>query len=874
MNDLRYSARAFLRAPGLALALLMTIALGVGSNAAVYGFANGLMARNVPLGLQQDVVSLFSRDAQRSAALSYDEYLALKGHTGVFDWIGVVRETHRTLVRDGQSTIVAVASVTPELTTLLNLPLGSGSVISYRLWQTAFKGKADGNGTKIRIDDVSDRVAAIAPEWLDGLYAGTAIDVWTPLREEALEDVDRTSRSFWVLARLHPNVTIEKARAALNAGRNGPSEIGVSRYSGMTPEMAEGLARITSLLGLGSAAVLFIACANVASFLLGRASARAHETSVCVALGATRERLMRQLLSDSVLISATGAAGGVLLAFWTSDVIPALFFEEDAERLTFAPDVSWILLTAALCAVVMTACGLLPLLEVRHDRPATVLQRESSGPSRRTRRLRAALVITQMTCCCVLVISTTFLLHGFRWSLRTGVGRELGDAVLVTVEASPEKGLRYFEEVEAVAQSLAGVSELTWAGRLPGGRPVWQSLRIDPARSPLRDVTILAAVFTRDSLRLVTLPPASGRMFGIRDTARSCRVAVVNEQAAQQLFGGVSAGRTVLDSGDQRIEVIGVVAARKDDGSRVVPTLYYYPDQKGEPYDWVGPSRFRAPAGPLRNAVLDANVVSPNYFDRMGFRMIRKSALAVPCRGAVINQQAADRYFGDDPIGSAVIDTAGRRTEIVGVVQSPPLHTFQRAAEPAIFYPMHEDFTPRMTLILRTGRVDEAWLTALRRRLEGVPGARAAPIVKTLETYLRQTALAPLRVATVLVAAFATIALALGVLGLYSALSDAARQRRREVALRIALGAQGWRIIRQVVEEGVRLAATGMAAGLLVSVVAIQLLRGLAPSGVPLNVWVWLAAPFVLLGVVAVASVLPAFRALAVDPLMITRADN
>jgi len=88
------------------------------------------------------------------------------------------------------------------------------------------------------------------------------------------------------------------------------------------------------------------------------------------------------------------------------------------------------------------------------------------------------------------------------------------------------------------------------------------------------------------------------------------------------------------------------------------------------------------------------------------------------------------------------------------------------------------------------------------------------------------------------------------------------------------LGAQGWRIIRQVVEEGVRLAATGMAAGLLVSVVAIQLLRGLAPSGVPLNVWVWLAAPFVLLGVVAVASVLPASRALAVDPLMITRADN
>jgi ABC-type antimicrobial peptide transport system permease subunit len=109
---------------------------------------------------------------------------------------------------------------------------------------------------------------------------------------------------------------------------------------------------------------------------------------------------------------------------------------------------------------------------------------------------------------------------------------------------------------------------------------------------------------------------------------------------------------------------------------------------------------------------------------------------------------------------------------------------------------------------------------------------------------------------------------------LYSALSDAARQQRREIALRIALGAQGWRIIRQVVAEGGRLALIGTAAGMLMSVVAVQWLRGVSPTGVPLEVWIWLAAPIVLLAAVVAASILPAVRALAIDPLVITRDES
>lgn len=879
LNDLRYSVRSFLRTPGSTIALVGSIALGVGSNAAVHGFANGLNRRQSPLTTQDRVVSFFHRDAQRSAAaFSYDDFLSLKNRPELFEWIGAVRETRASLVHHGQSVVVSVASATPEIAALFNFSLRDGSVISYRLWQTEFNGQSGVSGTRIRVDDVMERVTGIAPDWLDGLFAGSAVDIWTAWRDETLETTDRTSRNYWVLARLRAGVSLTHLHAVLNTGGDGSNEIAVARYTGMTPETMDGMSRINGLLALASAAVFFIACANVAAFMLGRATARSRETSVRVALGASRRRLAGQLLSDSVLIALVGGGFGLLLAVWTADAVPALFFTEDAEHLVFAPDTTRILLTAAACVAVTVLCGLLPLLETRDDRPAAVLQRESSGPSIRTGRLRALLVIGQMACCFMLVVSTGFLLHGFRWSLQTALGRNLENALLAIVHASHGAGLRYFEEIEAAASSYGGISESAWVGRLPGSRPVWEAVRIVPATSPQRDVTIRIEAFTPDSLSLVTLPPVSGRMFAGRDTPHTCRVAIVNPEAAEELFGGDAVGRVVQDEASQRVEIVGVVATRTTHPeSRAVPTLYYYSTQRGAPYDWVGQSRFRvATTQKLSTAVLDAHVVSPDYFRMIGVpstagRLFSGRQGSAECRVAVVNQEAADRYFGGSAVGAAVIDTEGRRTEIIGVVQSAALQVFQRAGEPAIYYPMAEDFTPRMTLILRAAQVSDDVLRTLQQRLQLIPGGREQPVVKALEAHLRQTALAPLRIVTVLVSTFSIIALTLAVLGLYSALSDSARQRRREIALRIVLGAQGWRVIQHVIGEGGRLAAAGTALGILLSAAAVRFLAQMAPGDVPVNVWTWLAAPLMLLGAVLVASVVPAIRALAVDPLVITR---
>lgn len=884
--DFRYSARSLTRTPGLVLTLLLTIALGIGGNASVVGFVRGLVTRDLPLPGIDTVVSLFARDSQNAfGPLSYDGYLSLRAQRDAFDSLGAVRESQNSVDLAGRSSVMSVAAMTPECADLLHLSPGEGVVISHRVWQNELGGRADVRGELIRIDGVQTHAAGVAPEWLEGLYLGSAVDIWMPLQEASLQGIDRRSRIFWALGRLRPGISANRAEAVVNATRSGPDVIAVLLYTGMTPEVAGGMSRIRTLLPAAAGAVFLIACANVATFLLSRASARSHETSVRVALGAGRGQLARQLLSDSVLISVAGGAFGVLLAVWTTHLVPALFFEQDAEQLVFTPDLVGIVAASAACAGITVVCGLVPLFEIRHDRPAAVLQRENTGPSKAMSRLRAGLVVAQMTCCCLLVISTGLLLQGFRTALQTSLGHRLGQSILATFKAPlgfnrPDLGLKYFHDAEQLAMSLPDISGAAWVATLPGSPKVWQSLRVEPPQLPFREVEMDVAAFTPRSLALVTVPPIAGRMFGGADTAQTCTVVIVNEEAAKELFNGDAVGRSIEDPAGQRVVIIGVVATRTVARTAAPshPTIYYYAEQIGTPLDRVGPARFRVPVrpGPGR-AVLEANVVSASYFDAMGLapaagKVFPDDPAPHTCRVGVINQEAAELYFGGNAVGGAVIDGGGHRTEIVGVVHSAVLRASQRRAEPAIYFPMAQDFLPRMTMILDAREANEATLTSVRGRFGAVPGGGpGGPAVTTLEAHLTRTALAPERIATMLMGASAATALTLGVLGLYGAMTDAARQRRREIAVRIALGAQGWRVVGAVLTDGVRLAGAGTIAGMIGSLLVARWLARITPGAGALTLWVWLAGPLVLIGAVAVASVLPARRALSVDPLTIMR---
>ena len=632
------------------------------------------------------------------------------------------------------------------------------------------------------------------------------------------------------------------------------------------PETAKGIARVNTLLRIAAALVFLIACANVAAFLLGRASSRSQETSVRVALGAGLGQLVRGLLADSIVISLSGGLLGALLARWTLIVLPALLFEEDAERLVFAPDVASIVAVSAAGIGITILCGLLPVLAMSHDRPAMVLRRESTGPSIVLRRIRVALVVAQMTSCCVLVVSTAFLLGSLQAALRTNAGQRLGRSILASAQASSLAGLQYFDGVERAARSVSGVSTVAWVASLPGAPVASQTFRIEPQHLPARDITLDVTAFTSSLLELFKL------------TDQACRVAVANEDAARTMFGKETAGRSVEDPGNLPVEIIGVLGRKEGSRTGGGPTLYFEnPSQAGVPAGRTISTRFRVPiATMLERVALDSNIVSRGYFASVGWSLVAGGMAPDPhehvCRFAWLNEEAARLYFHGKPVGTSVIDAHGTRTEIIGVVHSTPLGTFERNAEPAIYFPMSQDWVPYMTLILDSRRNDDPVLAELRSKIEAVPGRGPAPVaVKTFETYLRQSALAALRIATMIIGVSAAIALLLSILGLFGALNDVVRQRRREFAVRIALGAQRRHVIGHVLSEGGRLAFAGVVAGTLGSLLLARILTSVAPVGTAPALWVWMAAPVLLAVAVVLASVLPARRALVVNPVTIMR---
>jgi ABC-type antimicrobial peptide transport system permease subunit len=661
----------------------------------------------------------------------------------------------------------------------------------------------------------------------------------------------------------------------------------VTLASEMTPETAAGLARISALLRAVATAVFVIACANVASLLLSRASARSRETSVRVALGASRAQLTRHVLADSMVVAVAGGAVGVLLTAWTTMLVPVLSFAEDAEQLVFSPDAARILLVIAIGILLTMASGALPLFELRHDQPSRALQREDAGSSTRMRVLSGSLVMMQLALCCVLIVSMAVLEQGLDAALETRVSHRLGMPILVTaqprVRDSPfetaEAGLEYFQRVERAARSAGPIFDAAWVARPPGSRLSSQPVRIEPPDLPTRELTLEVVAVTPELLRGLKMPPVRGRMFGRGDIER-CSVAVVNEQAADLLFDGDPVGRRVTDTSGHHVEIIGVVSTLPASADVVVPPqIFFDAVTHGTPLQHTGPSTFRVPM-PSETAVvmIETNAVSANYFSAMNLPLVTGRTLSDDdglgkCRVGVINQVAADRYFGGHALGGALIDPDGRRTEVVGIVSTPLLRATQREVEPTMFTSMMQDFVPRMTMLLGTRTDIDDTLSSVRRQVGAVEGTddRFPILVRTLDSYLASTALAPERIATTLTAAAAAIALGLGIFGLSGAMADAARTRRRETALRVALGAPAWRIAARVFVDGARLAAGGLMAGAIAAFFVARWVTQITGNEQAIAWWVWLLAPAVLVAAVAVASVFPARDAMAVDPLSIMR---
>jgi ABC-type antimicrobial peptide transport system permease subunit len=877
LSRIRRSARAFARAPGLSLVLLLTIALGVGSNAAVYGFIEGLTHPASPIRDTDRIVSIFQQDRFReAAALSLDEYQQLKDNLGVFEWIGAARIRPAEAMIDGRSEIATVADVTPEVARALALPLDKGAVISHRTLESEFDVGANAIGSRVRIDNLDLTIVGVAPEQLNGLYSDQNIDIWILSKRENPE-AESDWPNVWALGRLRQGILLAHAQTVLCSSSAGLCALHVRPFTGIPPNMARGLARVGTFLDFSAAAVFFIACINVSSFLLGRVFRRSHETSLRIALGATRAELLRELLTDSFVISVAGGTIGLLLGILTAHALPAFLFEEDAGRLNFAPQLLPIFAASLVCVVATALCGIIPVIGTVTDRPWMVLQRESSSPSKVILRLRSVMVVGQIATSCMLVLCTAVLLNGLHSALKTSAGHRLGDPVLLTVQAPrPEIDTSYFSKVEQGAKSVAGLSPLAWTAQLPGNQPTWRTFRIQSPSLQYRDAVMDIAWLTPDSLQMLDSYPIAGRMFGVYDPGR--RVGVVNEVAAAELFGKKTVGMVIRDSADLPIEIIGVIQLKSDAKPQSRPTIYYgYLDQAEAPYP-VRPAHFRVPQAPVGGDIeLSAEVVSANYFRALDMpvlagRMFSSDPRGDGQRGAVINQEAADLYFEGKPLGAGVIDERGIRTQIIGVVRSQVFGTFEQHAEPTIYFPMGQDPLPRMTLMLKDSQWNNTIASDLRHKVESVSRQGSASIaITTLDSQLARSGLAPLRIATLIGSVSAAIALMLSILGLISAQSDAECQLQPERALRIALGAQRWHIVLMVMTNVGRLAVIGTAMGASLSFPLLRLLTTNITGIVSPPLRLWLIAPLLSAAMVTLASVFPAWRASVISPLTIMR---
>jgi putative ABC transport system permease protein len=866
---LRHSARSLLRRPALLLALILSVALGVGSNAAVFAFVSGLVGQRSPL-VDRDarLVTVRAQAGGAPGLLSGDELGAIRAAASVFESVAAAREAVSAIRSDKRTVTAAVATLTSSGGELFQLGISDGAALSPAARKTL------GKVSQVTIDGIEHRTPATSPDWLEGLYIGRPIAAWVLVDDAILLEDGAGGPTLAVFARLRPGVSIDDATAALDAV-HGPGRFVVAGYTGLTPEAAGGLRRLGVLLTAAAAAVLLIAGVNVAVLLLSRASRRSHEMSIRIALGVTRRTLAVGLLLDAVLVVVPGAVAGLIAGVWTAGVIPVLLFEQDAAQLAFAPDTRSAVLAVLACAVIVIGCGMLPLIENRHDRPAEVLRRQA--PHRRSgiSRLQGGLVVVQMAGCCALVVTAALLLHTFQSTLRTQSARGIGERILANVDARTghfraDLGQQFFRQVEASAAALPGVFATAWIARPPGSRPSWHSVSIEPPPSGSREVHARLVPFTPDSIDDVVLPPLEGRMFGGGDVRDGCRVAVLNAAAASAWFDGGAAGRSIESRAGDRFEIVGVVRDVRPQS----PLVYFYPAQ-GEPHAaGTGAAvAFDIPTTRLRRGVLNANAVSDGYFNVMG-GAIRDEAIgpgsATACRTGVLNQAAADLYFNGAAVGGAVIDASGQRTTIAGVVEEPPLRATQRDAPPTIYARMEQEYSPRMTLILAAREAPPAFVAATGRQLNGIAGGSVATIA-TLDEHLSRTALAAERISAVLVAAATVTALALGVLGLHRAVADDLVRRQQEFATRSALGSQTWRLVPVLMRQGARWAAAGAVLGLLAAALIGVWLRGLTGFDGSYAYWAWLTGPAVLAIGVLLASVLPAFKVMRVDPLIVMR---
>jgi putative ABC transport system permease protein len=572
LQDLRFGVRMLLKNPGFTTIAVLTLALGIGANTAIFSVVNAVLLRPLPFKDPAALTTLWSTDVRQSgrqSSISYPDFVDWRAQSQSFERMAVFRTRSFTLTGDSEPARLIGSVVSADIFSLLGIaPLaGRGflaeeeqpgahvTVLSYDLWRRRYNSDPQIVGRNITLDNLNYSVVGIMPDGFQFPLEAETVELWTTIADDAVatEGPAMTSqrglRFLQAIARLKPEVTLAQAQSemeliAQRLERQYPDD-NTHQGIGMRPahEQLVGDVRRPLLLLSGAVGfVLMIACANVANLLLARATARRREIAIRSALGASRRRVIRQLLLESIVLALVSGACGLLLAQWGADMLVALS-PENIPRLHNVSLDGYVLGFALLVSLLTGVCfGLAPALHASRT-DLTEALKEGGREGTRRNRTRSVLVIAEVALALMLMTGAGLLLGSF-WRLsQVNLGFDPGHVLTFRVNLpenkySGQQAVDFFARLQARLQNLPGVNGAGVTFKLPfGSSNIRTELEIEGRPVASGDhPQIDCQVILPDYFHTMGIKLIKGRDFTARDDLKARPVAIINETLARRFF--------------------------------------------------------------------------------------------------------------------------------------------------------------------------------------------------------------------------------------------------------------------------------------------------------------------------------------------------
>jgi len=807
VNDIRYALRTLTGNPGFTIVAVLTLAIGIGANTAIFSVVNGVLLRPLPYPAATRIIRVWSSTAsEQRSAFAPGDFLDFMRDNHTLAALAAYRDDALTIATPGGEPVrVQGALVSADYFDVFAMPAAIGRtfnrtadsgtkeplvVISHETWLQQFASDPQVAGRRVRVDGVPHTIVGVMPQAFDfpeGAKAWILSAKPVPLPPiDVAGDLlsNRDVHYFQVVARVKPEVTADVARADLQTlaedlarrfpESNGGRSISIQPLGDTIVEDV----RFALFLLLGAVGVvLLIACANIASLLLARASGRQRELAIRSALGAARGRLVRQLLTESLMLGGVGGIAGLLLGYWAIALLLAIIPDgiPRVEQIELDARVAAVTIAAAFASALLF--GAIPALQASRTDASLVLREadRTTAGGRRRAKTRAVLVLCEIALTSILLVSSGLLLNS-----------------LIRLQ------------------------------------------HVDPG-------------FRTDQVTLISLPlPLSRYPDGKRQAALYRRMLEALEsrpetQSAAILFPNPIQGRSA--SGTFTIE--------------------------GQPAMQRADRPFTAIAS-----------ISKEYFHTLGIPLVTGRAFTNQDRDpapavAIVNTTFARKYFsGQAPLGHRVRfgDSTDDWITIVGVAGDSRNVGLKDPPTPVLYLPYDTFPLAFMSIAVRSTAAPGVVASAARHEAKNIDPDIGIDRIIPLSDVVQESVAEP-RFRTLLLSAFAVIALVLAAVGIFGLISFTVAQRTREIGIRMALGARPDQVVGSVVREGLVLAGIGLALGIVGSLAATRLLETLLYDVHGTDPLTYTAVAAVLIGVALMATYIPSRRAARVDPVTALRAE-